>query len=130
MTNAARAIPAPIYAPFQCRATGCHRPATQAHHITYHPRVPDPWSKVGLCADHHEQLHALFEPVRDDIPLVVFSFQYLDDPGRIERWATSEERLAAPPVVKAPVHARQLSFGDLFGPGGEYWRQLDANEQP
>jgi hypothetical protein len=118
-------IPAPVYAPFRCRACGCNKPATQTHHITYDPRVPQVWAKIGVCADHHERLHDLHELVRGEIPLLVFSHQYLADPERISRWARNVEKPAPPSIEVEPVHPQQLSWGDLMGPGGEYWRQFE-----
>jgi hypothetical protein len=95
------------------RCAICDEPTDQRHHASY--REDELWSLVALCDRHHAGLHRCWEAFRREIPLALFTLQFVVCPEVVAQRAMR----ALPPA--------QLSFGDQLGREGETWRAWEAS---
>src|SRR5262245_58393102 len=114
--------PSPLHT---CAVVGCNEPATQNHHASYRGRHNGP--TVPYCGRHHELLHELHDHVRDDgVTLDAFTLVFTLYPTRTESRVRNHIRLTAR-VPPPKIEPRQLSFADLHGRNGDYWRSWLQN---
>jgi hypothetical protein len=103
------------------RCVICDAPTDQRHHAAYKGDFRrdddglDAWCLVPLCDLHHAHLHRCWDALSHGVQLPLFTLQYVVNPHVI---AVRALKTTQPPAV-------QLGFGDLLGPAGEHWRDLE-----
>jgi hypothetical protein len=108
-----------------CYVAGCNHVAAHNHHLSYRPKCGN-WGIIPLCAEHHDRLHTLHDVIRDRVPLEVFTLRYIMTPDSVE--ARLKGLMELPTAAPPDIDVKQLSFGDMMGPQGEYWRAIWQNE--
>jgi hypothetical protein len=103
-----------------CIVSGCDTRTDQRHHADY--RADERWGhrRFPICDEHHAHLHRLWDGISRQIPLTLFTLNYVIDPQ-----ATALDAIA----LMAPASA-QLSFAELPTRAGEHWRAWEAAELP
>jgi len=107
----------------RCAVRGCESTDVVGHHADY--KVPEAWAKIPLCPFHHEMVHNVHERVKGEgVTLQMVTLQFVLDPRKIARWTLRYEEPQPAKTVRREMTVRQLSFADLHGREGDYWRRM------